>query len=71
MTKAHDDAAAEPRAISLDAAAHREAVADIERRVPAPRSRTPFKFGLLRGRLGDGPDFFSPLPDEDLALWEG
>jgi hypothetical protein len=71
MTRPPDDVAAVPRAISLDAAAHREAAVTIEHRVPAPRSRTPFKIGLLRGRLGDGPDFFSPLPDDDLALWEG
>ncbi|CAA7612168.1 type II toxin-antitoxin system Phd/YefM family antitoxin [Magnetospirillum sp. UT-4] len=30
-----------------------------------------FKIGLLKGQLGDGPDFFEPLDDSDLDLWEG
>lgn len=31
-----------------------------------------FKIGLLAGELsGAGPDFFEPLDEKDLALWEG
>jgi len=31
-----------------------------------------FKFGVLEpGALGDGPDFFSPMGEDDLAAWEG
>jgi len=30
-----------------------------------------FKVGLLKGKLGAGPDFFEPMEAEDLALWEG
>lgn len=31
-----------------------------------------FKIGLLADRLkGEGPDFFEPMTDEELALWEG
>jgi prevent-host-death family protein len=31
-----------------------------------------FKIGLLRGQLeGPGPDFFEPLEEGDLRLWEG
>ncbi len=31
-----------------------------------------FKIGLLAGQLsGKGPDFFEPLEDADLTLWEG
>jgi antitoxin (DNA-binding transcriptional repressor) of toxin-antitoxin stability system len=30
-----------------------------------------FRFGLLEGKLGAGPDFFEPLPDNELAAWEG
>lgn len=31
-----------------------------------------FKLGILpTGALGDGPDFFEPMTEEDLALWEG
>jgi prevent-host-death family protein len=38
--------------------------------VPIPRSR--FKIGVLKDQItGTGPDFFEPMADEDLALWEG
>lgn len=30
-----------------------------------------FKLGLLRGRIGGGPDFLAPLERDELALWEG
>jgi prevent-host-death family protein len=30
-----------------------------------------FKVNILEGRLGEGPDFFEAMSDEDLALWEG
>lgn len=31
-----------------------------------------FKFGVLEpGALGDGPDFFSPMDEDELAAWEG
>lgn len=30
-----------------------------------------FKIGLLEGQLGDVPDFFEPMSEEDLRLWEG
>ena len=43
----------------------------VVRLVPVP-SRKPFPFGdlahLVKGPL---PDFFEPMPEEDLALWEG
>jgi len=29
------------------------------------------QFGALRGQISLGPEFFEPLPDEELALWEG
>jgi prevent-host-death family protein len=28
------------------------------------------QFGALRGVVSVGPDFFEPLPDEELAAWE-
>lgn len=35
-------------------------------------SQNRFQFGLLRDRLVDpGPDFFQPLDEEELKLWEG
>lgn len=31
-----------------------------------------FKVGVLKGKLlGDGPDFFEPMSESELALWEG
>ncbi len=31
-----------------------------------------FKIGLLQGKkLGPGPNFLEPLPEEELQLWEG
>jgi prevent-host-death family protein len=30
-----------------------------------------FKIGLLKGKLGAGPDFFEPMEGGDLDLWEG
>ena len=30
-----------------------------------------FKVNLLEGLLGEGPDFFGPMPEEEPALWEG
>jgi prevent-host-death family protein len=34
--------------------------------------RSGFTIGLLKGELaGTGPDFFEPMSEADLALWEG
>jgi prevent-host-death family protein len=41
----------------------------VVRLVPIPQS--PFRFGLLEGQLGEGPDFFEPMSEDDLRLWEG
>lgn len=31
-----------------------------------------FRLGILSGEVtGPGPDFFAPMDDDDLALWEG
>ena len=30
-----------------------------------------FKFGILKDKVGTVPDFFEPMSEEDLALWEG
>ncbi len=29
------------------------------------------KFGALKGKVWIGPEFFEPLPEEELKLWEG
>ena len=37
-----------------------------------PIAREKFKIGLLKDELtGPGPDFFEPMDDGDLDLWEG
>jgi prevent-host-death family protein len=33
--------------------------------------RRRFQFGVLQGQLGQGPDFFEPMGEDDLKLWEG
>jgi prevent-host-death family protein len=42
----------------------------VVRLVPVERKQ-PFRLGILQGQLGPGPDFFEPMSEEDLALWEG
>jgi len=34
---------------------------------PAPSKR---QFGAYRGKISIGPEFFDPLPDEELDAWE-
>jgi prevent-host-death family protein len=34
-------------------------------------TRSGFKFGILAGIVKDVPDFFAPMSEEDLRLWEG
>jgi antitoxin (DNA-binding transcriptional repressor) of toxin-antitoxin stability system len=29
------------------------------------------KFGALKGKIKIGPEFFEPLPEDELRLWEG
>ncbi len=41
----------------------------VVRLVPIPSTK--FKIGLLKGKLGQGPDFFEPLDDAELEDWEG
>ncbi|MFN4128048.1 type II toxin-antitoxin system Phd/YefM family antitoxin [Pannonibacter indicus] len=42
----------------------------VARLVPIPQ--TTFRTGLLKGKLtGAGPDFFEPLAEDELALWDG
>jgi len=42
----------------------------IVRLVPIPQGR--FTIGLLADRLtGATPDFLTPMPEDDLTLWEG
>ncbi len=42
----------------------------VVRLVPIPQGK--FKFGVLEpGALGEGPDFFMPMDEDELAAWEG
>ena len=34
---------------------------------PPPSGR---RFGALRGQISVGPEFFEPLPEDELAAWE-
>lgn len=37
-----------------------------------PVARNKFTIGLLKNELtGPGPDFFEPMSEDELALWEG
>ena len=35
-----------------------------------PQSEHRRPFGLYKGQIEIGPEFFEPLPEEELALWE-
>ncbi len=42
----------------------------VVRLVPIPQGK--FRFGILPpGSLGEGPDFFAPMSDDEIADWEG
>jgi len=41
----------------------------VVRLVPVPQGQ--FKFGVLADEIKDCPDFFEPMSEEDLKLWEG
>lgn len=36
-----------------------------------PVAQGAFKIGLLKNKLGTGPDFFEPMDETDLERWEG
>ena len=36
-----------------------------------PPTKPRIKFGLLKGQFIESADFDEPLPEEELALWEG
>lgn len=41
------------------------------RLVPMPRSQEPRRPGRLKGLIDLGPEFFDPLPEDELRLWNG
>ena len=42
----------------------------IAKLVPFQPSPTRRRFGALRGLISIGPEFFEPLPEQELAAWE-
>jgi len=42
----------------------------VVRLVPIPARKGRRKLGILKGKLIVGPEFFEPLPPEELAHWE-
>jgi hypothetical protein len=44
-----------------------DALPATEPAIPKPNRQC----GSLRGQISLGPEFFEPLPEEELALWEG
>lgn len=36
-----------------------------------PIEHRPFQIGMLQGQFGEGPDFFEPMTEDELAEWEG
>jgi prevent-host-death family protein len=43
----------------------------IARLVPIEHQRPERKPGRMKGLIDIGPEFFEPLPEEELRLWEG
>jgi prevent-host-death family protein len=43
----------------------------VARLVPLAPAQPKRQFGSMKGKVWVGPEFFEPLPEEDLRLWEG
>jgi len=43
----------------------------VVRLVPLEQPKSKRQFGAMKGRASVGPEFFEPLPEEELKLWEG
>jgi prevent-host-death family protein len=43
----------------------------VVRLVPLEPPKPKRRFGAMKGRASVGPEFFEPLPEEELKLWEG
>jgi prevent-host-death family protein len=43
----------------------------VVRLVPVTPPKPRRQFGAMKGRASVGPEFFEPLPEEELNLWEG
>ena len=47
----------------------KEPVAQLVPLKPVNKAKTRREFGLLKGQFEVGPEFFEPLPDDELELW--
>ena len=43
----------------------------VVRLVPVENAPPRRQFGAMRGKVRIGPEFFEPLPEEELKAWEG
>ena len=43
----------------------------VVRLVPVENAPPRRQFGAMRGKVRVGPEFFEPLPEEELKAWEG
>ena len=43
----------------------------VARLVPIEPTKPKRQFGSMKGKVWVGPEFFDPLPEEELRLWEG
>ena len=43
----------------------------VVRLVPVEKALPDRQFGAMRGKVWVGPEFFEPLPEEELKAWEG
>jgi antitoxin (DNA-binding transcriptional repressor) of toxin-antitoxin stability system len=54
--------------VQITSGRERKPVARLVAIDPAPASR---RIGFLKGRGSVGPEFFDPLPEDELRLWNG
>lgn len=43
----------------------------VVRLVPVDDAKPQRRFGAMKGKVWVGPEFFEPLPEEELKAWEG
>jgi prevent-host-death family protein len=43
----------------------------VVRLVAVAETKPQGRFGAMKGRASVGPEFFEPLPEDELKLWEG
>jgi prevent-host-death family protein len=43
----------------------------VARLVPVDQPKPKRQFGSMKGKVWVGPEFFEPLPEEELRAWEG